>query len=108
MFEGGATAITESWLGHKDPDKSLSMCHFSLGAITGWFFEYLGGIRVKECAPGFTHIVLKPHPIEDIGSYAVKYNSCQGEIYTEWHYEDGKPVFSYKVPEGITVEVEVR
>ena len=51
------------------------------------------------------HIVLKPHPIKEIGSFAVKYKSLWGEIYTEWHYEGDKPVFSYKLPEGVTAEV---
>ena len=53
MLSTGATAMTESWDGEDDPDKSLSMSHFSLGSVGGWFFEYLGGIRVNDCAPGF-------------------------------------------------------
>ena len=105
MLDGGATAITESWLGTKDPDKSLSMAHFSLGSVVGWFFEYLGGIRIKDSAPAMKHIVLKPHPIKEIGSFAVRYNSLYGEIYTEWHYEGDTPVFSYRLPKGVTAEV---
>lgn len=103
MFATGATAITESWLGEKDPDKSLSMAHFSLGAVVGWFFEYLGGIRINESEAGLTHIVLKPMMIKEIGSFAVRYQAKCGEIYTEWHYEGEQPVFNYRVPEGVDV-----
>ncbi len=105
MLDGGATAITESWLGTKDPDKSLSMAHFSLGTVTGWFFEYLGGIRIKDSAPGLSHITLHPYPIKEIGSFAVKYNSRFGEIFTEWHYEGDRPVFTYRLPDGVTADV---
>ncbi len=105
MLDGGATAITESWLGTKDPDKSLSMAHFSLGSVVGWFFEYLGGIRIKDSAPGMSQVVLKPHPIKEIGSFAVRYNSLYGEICTEWHYEGDTPKFTYSLPEGVTAQV---
>lgn len=105
MFATGATAITESWLGEKDPDKSLSMAHFSLGSVVAWFFEYLGGIRINESEAGLTHIVLKPTMIKEIGSFAVRYQSRYGEIYTEWHFEKDEPIFNYRVPEGVSVTV---
>ena len=100
MLQTGATAITESWLGEKDPDKSLSMAHFSLGSVVSWFFEYLGGIRINESEPGLAHIVLK-----EIGSFAVRYQAKCGEIYTEWHFEGDKPVFNYHIPEGVSAKV---
>lgn len=106
MLSSGATAITESWLGENDPDKSLSMAHFSLGSVIAWFFEYLGGIHINESAPGLTHIVLKPVTIRQIGSFAVRYQSKYGEIYTEWHFENGEPQFTYRVPQGVSVTVE--
>ncbi len=105
ILDTGATAITESWWGQNDPDISMSMAHFSLGSIAGWFFEYLGGIRINDCAPGFTEIVLKPHMIKELGSFEVKYPSAVGEISTKWYFEGDKPVFTYKVPEGIPVKV---
>lgn len=103
MLEGGATAITESWLGTKDPDKSLSMAHFSLGSVVGWFFEYLGGIRIKDSAPGLAKVSIKPHPIKEIGSFAVRYQSLYGEIYVEWHYEGDKFVLNCRVPNGVEI-----
>lgn len=105
MLKDGATAISESWFGLADPDGGISMAHFSLGAITGWFFEYLGGIRVNDSEPGLAHVVLKPHPTAQIGRFETHYSTPRGEIYTEWHYENGKPVFRYTLPEGITADV---
>ena len=105
MLKGGATSISESWFGLDDPDGGVSMAHFSLGAITGWFFEYLGGIRVNDSAPGLAHVVLKPHMLKEIGRFEARYMTERGEIYTEWHFEGNKPIFNYKLPEGVTAEV---
>lgn len=106
MFDCGATNITESWLSMRDPDKSLSMSHFSLGSVAAWFFEYLGGIRVERCAPGFSHVVLAPVFLPEIGGCRVTYKTPFGEIMSEWHYENGEPVWHYSVPEGVTVDIE--
>lgn len=105
MLSTGATAMTESWYGEADPDKSVSMSHFSLGAVIGWFFEYLGGIRINESAPRLKHIVIKPIMLKEIGSFAVTYRSLYGEISVEWHFEGDKPVLNYSLPSGITAEL---
>ena len=105
MLGTGATNVTESWYGMADPDASISMSHFSLGAVVSYFFEYLGGIRVKDSAPGFSHVVLKPHFHPAIGNCSVRYKTKYGEILSEWHYENGSPVWRYRVPDGVTVEV---
>ena len=105
MLKNGASAISESWYGLADPDGGISMAHFSLGAITGWFFEYLGGLRVNDSAPGLSHVVLKPHPIQAIGRFDMHYQTPMGQIHTHWHFEGDTPIFQYTLPEGITAEV---
>ena len=49
--------------------------------------------------------MLKPVMLKEIGDFSVKYKSEFGTISTQWHFEEGKPVFNYSVPEGIDVEV---
>jgi alpha-L-rhamnosidase len=105
MLKDGASAISESWFGPADPDGSISMAHFSLGAITGWFFEYLGGIRINDSAPGLGKAVLKPHMLREIGRFEAWYTTPLGQIHTQWAFEDGEPKFRYQVPEGMDVEV---
>ena len=107
MLDTGVTAITESWNGTADPDKSLSMAHFSLGSVAGWFFEYLGGIRVNESDPGMRRVVLRPVMRPEIGRFGVRYRGAFGEIRTEWKFVDGRPVFTYRVPGGVTAEIIV-
>lgn len=105
IFDTGATNMTESWNGMLDEDKSLSMSHFSLGSVVSWLFEYLGGIRVEDCRAGFSHVVFKPHFSEQIGDFKVTYNSVRGAITSEWHYEGGKPVARFSVPDGVSYEI---
>jgi alpha-L-rhamnosidase len=105
MLKGGASAISESWYGLADPDGGVSMAHFSLGAITGWFFEYLGGIRINDSTPGLCHIVLKPHPIREIGRFEAHYLTPMGEVFTHWHFEGDTPIFTYRIPAGMTAAV---
>lgn len=105
MLDSGATNICESWHAMNDPDKSISMCHFSLGGAFSWFFEYLGGIRIEECTPGFKKIVLEPYCFEELGSCSVRYMTPYGEIISEWKFENGKAVWNYKMPDGITAEI---
>ena len=106
MLNSGATAITECWEG-ENTKGGMSMSHFSLGAVCEWLFEYLGGIRINDSDAAFKKVVLKPVMLKEIGSFSAKYKSPFGEIYTEWHFEDGKPVFNYSVPEGVEAEVVI-
>lgn len=105
ILDTGATNMTESWYGMNDPDKSISMCHFSLGGAFSYFFEYLGGIRVNECGAGFSHIVLEPHCFEQMGSCLVRYRCKYGEILSEWHFENGELIWNHTVPSGVSVEI---
>ena len=105
MLGTGATNVTESWYGMADPDLSISMSHFSLASVVSYFFEYLGGISVEKSAPGFSHVVFNPHFHPEIGDVSVRYKTPHGEIASEWHYEDGKPVWRYRVPDGVSVEI---
>jgi len=105
MLDTGATNITESWYAMNDSDKSVSMCHFSLGAAFTWFFEYLGGIRIDECGAGFSRIVLEPHCFKALGGCSVGYMTPYGKIESEWHFENGEAVWKYSIPDGCTAEI---
>lgn len=108
MLSSGATSMTESWEGENSKSKGMSMSHFSLGSVTEWFFEYLGGIRLEKSAPGLSRVYIEPLMLKEIGSFEMKYMTERGEIVVEWHFDGDEPVLNYSVPEGITVEVSVR
>ena len=68
-----------------------------------FFFEYLGGIRTEECAPGFSTVVLEPFCFEEFGSCTVSYMTPHGEIVSHWHFDEGKLIYNHTVPNGVRV-----
>ncbi len=102
----GLTTIPESWRGNRDPDRSLSMSHFSYGACVAWFFEYLGGIRVDESAPGLKRLVLRPHALRELGFCNVAYKTPWGEVRVSWKFDGDTPSFDYVAPEGVEVDFQ--
>ena len=106
----GATTITEHWNGMEP--SGCSKNHFALGSLTGWMFEYLGGIRYKASAPGFTSIVLQPIFIKEIGDFSCEYTSKNGKIKTETKIVGDKAIYSFSadvpvklvLPDGKAVE----
>lgn len=107
ILSTGATNMTESWLGMRDPDRSLSMCHYSLGAVVGWFFEYLGGLRIGQSSPGLSRVVLAPVMPREIGGFSMRYETPRGILHTAWHYEGDRPVFTYSAPAGTEVLLRI-
>lgn len=107
MLSTGATAITESWHGLDEPDRSISMSHFSLGAACEWLFETVGGIKIDESDLSAGKIVLRPVRLNEVGSFKVRYRSVYGEITAGWKRENGRPEFYYTVPEGFEVELHI-
>ena len=80
------------------------MSHFSYGACIAWFFEYLGGIRVDESAPGLKRLVLRPHAVRDLGFCKVAYRTPWGEVRVSWRFDGDTPVFEHSVPEGVEAD----
>lgn len=72
----GATTIWETWNGiDKNGKVSGSLNHYSYGAVVGWLFEYVAGIKVRN-----GKITVNPHPNEAIGDFECEYNSPVGKV----------------------------
>ncbi len=101
----GLNSMPETWVGlyDKADENSISMNHFTLGTVTGWLFEYLGGIRYRESTPGFSHIVLRPTFIKEIGSFDAEYKSAYGFITTHWHFEGNSVIFKFYAERNVTL-----
>jgi alpha-L-rhamnosidase len=39
-----------------------SFNHYAYGAIGDWLYRIVAGIDTDEAAPGYKHILIKPHP----------------------------------------------
>ena len=101
----GLNSMPETWVGlyDKADENSISMNHFTLGTVTGWLFEYLGGIRYRQSTPGFSHVVLQPTFIKEIGSFDAEYKSVYGLIATHWHFDGDRVIFDFYTERNVTV-----
>ncbi len=101
----GLTNMPETWKGIKDKsdENSISMNHFTFGSVVGWCFEYLGGIRYRESTPGFSHVVLRPTFIKEIGSFKAEFKSSYGLISVRWHIEGSTAVYTFSAERNVTL-----
>lgn len=122
-LRAGATTVWERWnsytreRGFGDVGMN-SFNHYAYGAVAEWFFSGMAGIRPDENAPGFERLILAPRPDlrreEDIPagqrritSVDAAYDSVRGRIESRWHWEDGKFVWAFTIPDGVMAEIEL-
>lgn len=99
--EKGATTIWETWDGiREDGSVHDSLNHYSYGAISGWLFDGVCGIRLSSEG-------LRIHPLADpsLGSAEAVWNSPKGKIASSWKYEENKIVFDVTVPMNAVIEL---
>ncbi len=100
-IQNGATSIWERWDGWT-PDKGFqdpgmnSFAHYSFGAVTQWMFENIGGIR--QAAPGFAKIDLRPQPGGELTWAKVGYDSIRGKIESDWRLDGDALALEISVP----------
>lgn len=98
----GATTIWEEWDGvNEKGEVKASLNHYSKGAVCGWLFAGVCGIRVED---GIIRIAPQPHPL--LRHAEARYCSPVGEIRSGWRYhEDGTVCYSFTIPSNGTAEI---
>ena len=108
MIGQGATTIWELWNGNTADPAMNSHNHVMLvGDLCIWFHEYLAGIRPDPEAPGFKHILMKPHVVGDLTHVSATHRSLYGEIKSAWKVADGALVWEVTIPPNTTATVSV-
>lgn len=106
----GATTIWERWDGYTKergfgPFEMNSFNHYANGAVLGWMYRTMAGIRPGKSG-GYKHFILSPKPDRRMGFCKASYRSRQGLIKSEWRYEDGgRLVWKFSIPAGTTATV---
>lgn len=106
----GATSIWERWDGWT-PEKGFqdtgmnSFAHYAYGAVVGWMFEKIGGI--KELKPGFEEILIAPAVDPNLNFAECTYKSVRGEIKTSWEKKEGVLTLNVLVPVNSTAVVRM-
>mgnify|MGYP002511786727 CR=1 FL=1 len=97
----GATTIWENWDGiNEKGEVKASLNHYSYGAVCGWLFSGVCGIRLER-----GHIVIQPTPHSLLQYAKASYLSPVGEIVSGWRYEGERLIYEIEIPAGVWAEV---
>ena len=107
----GATTIWERWNSYTKergfgPVSMNSFNHYAYGAVAGWMFSTMAGIRDDPTAPGFKHFVLAPLPDRRIGKVDASFRSPYGTIASKWEYGNNNEwTWTFTIPANTTATV---
>ena len=107
----GATTIWERWNGYTKecgfgPVKMNSFNHYAYGAVLGWMYRTMAGIRPGRKG-GYKTFTLAPKPDRRIGWVKASYRSTAGTIKSEWRYLGDEWIWEFKVPDETTAQIIV-
>lgn len=97
----GATTIWERWDGQRPDgtfqDKGMnSFNHYAYGAIGDWMYRVSAGL--DAIAPGYKHLLLKPHPTEKLSFSKATFESAYGTVQSGWERKGDKILSNIVVP----------
>ena len=100
----GATTIWEKWDGVKE-DGSLdsSQNHYSYGAVVGWLFDTVAGIR--PTTPGYKQFQIAPHPGGSLTWAEARMDTTNGGICSRWSRKDGRCELTVEIPVNTLAEI---
>lgn len=99
----GATTIWESWDGvREDGTVHDSLNHYSYGAISGWLFGDVCGIRLSE-----GKLTIAPKPSKALMHAQAKWDSPVGTIESKWHYVGDQVMLEFTVPANVCAEIHL-
>ena len=99
----GATTIWENWDGIDEQGQvKASLNHYSYGAVCGWLFGGVCGIRLNG-----SKLTIAPQPSKELGYAEAKWDSPVGTIESKWHYEEDRVILEVTVPSNMTAEVNL-
>lgn len=97
----GATTVWENWDGiNEKGEVKASLNHYSYGAVCGWLFQGVCGIRLENGT-----LTIAPHPYPLLEYAKAVYQSPVGEIVSGWKYENGKPVYEFSIPSNVRARI---
>ncbi len=97
MLEQGATTVWERWESDVGTDMH-SFDHPMFAAYDGFLFNYLAGIRTKECENAFQKIVVEPCFVKCLQSVSASLETVRGKISVRWERTGKTIVLSVDTP----------
>ena len=99
----GATTIWERW-NSVLPDGSVSdtgmnsMNHYSYGAVLGWMYRTMAGVKLREGGWGWKKAVIAPVTDERFAFVTCGFDSASGRYESSWKRDGEKICYQVKVP----------
>jgi alpha-L-rhamnosidase len=104
MIDHGATTIWETW---KESDNVYSNCHPMFGSVSGWLYQWLGGIKPDPENPGFKKFNISPYIPENLTYVNCSYKSPFGIITSNWKKSKEGIQFDITVPENTSAKFSI-
>lgn len=103
MVENGATSVWETYELCDENGHPLihSLNHYSAGAVCGFLYRYVCGIRVE----GENHFVIAPVPGGTLTHAEAVYLSPYGSVESRWERKEGNIIFTIVLPANTSAEI---
>jgi alpha-L-rhamnosidase len=103
----GATTVWELWNSDSQGPGMNSRNHFSFGSVGEWIQRFMLGIDTDPSAPGYAHLLVRPHPGDGLTEARGEYLSIRGPISAGWRAEPDGYNFDLTVPANTTATVDL-
>jgi len=90
-----------------EPFDDRSYNHPMHSGFAAFFHEAVGGIMPDAAAPGFKHIVLKPHLLGQLEWARTQHECLYGHINSHWRINDGRFEWTVEIPCNTTATVHI-
>ncbi len=99
----GATTIWERWdswtpeIGF-NPDGMNSFNHYAYGAVVGWMYDTVAGIRLDPAQPGWRRFAIAPEPGGGLTFARASFISPYGKILSAWQIVGDRFELTVQIP----------
>lgn len=105
MLKKDATTIWERW----EEEIKLEMHSFDhpmFASFDGFFYHYLGGIKIDDDARGCDKITIRPFANNELTYVNCALDTIRGTIVSNWKKEDGKVILNLTVPHTVAAKLD--
>ena len=106
MVACGATTVWERW--EKEMQCEMhSFNHPMFSAYDGWFYEYLGGIKLAEDSCGADKLIIAPIAVNSLSYVKSSIDTVRGKVVSDWKKTSNGTEYHIEIPLGVTAELKI-
>jgi alpha-L-rhamnosidase len=113
--KNGATTVWERW-DSWTPEKGFSkgdnaamnsFNHYAYGAVVGWFYDTIAGLKPDVSAPGWKHFKIAPTPGGKLTHAKASLETAYGIASSDWRIVNGRFELAVKIPPNTQARVSL-